>query len=83
MSVLDRSACEGNSHVAVATRAAADIMTLDQLGRWPKGHRNRWVEWSLQQGATPGVLARVLGVTTERIRQIHQQNLREQRERSA
>lgn len=77
MSDVDRFACEGNSHVAVATRLVADLMTLDTLGRWPDGQRNRWVVWSLEHGADLETISRVLNVTRERIRQIHNQVLRE------
>ncbi len=81
MSDIDRHACEGQSHVAVATRITADLMTLDTLGRWPQGTRARWVEWSLEHGATVEIVARVLGITSERVRQIHHQMVRERYER--
>lgn len=77
VNAFDQHACEGDSHVAVATRITADLMNLELLGRWPRGQRDRWVVWSIENGATIDILARVLDVTRERIRQIYNRALRE------
>lgn len=74
---------KSDGHRALATRAVADIMNLDLLGRWPASDRAHWVIWSLDAHASPGAVARVLGVTNERVRQIYQRELRLRAEREA
>lgn len=57
-------------------------MNLDVLGQWPKGERASWILWSMEHnGANPDPIARCLGVTRERVRQIYQRELRLRKER--
>lgn len=67
-------------HEQLAAQACADLINLDLLGRWPQGERAYWVTWSLDHGASLEVIARVLGVTCERVRQINYQEKRQRRE---
>lgn len=67
-------------HLLCAIRATEQILNLDALGRWPGDDRAHFVIYNGDLGVDPKITARVLGVTSERVRQIYQRELRQRKE---
>ena len=64
----------GLSHYDLAFGILCDLESLEALGGWPKGEREKFIDDAVRHGAYYSLIARVIGVTHERVRQIHKRS---------
>lgn len=57
-------------HQQLAKMADDSLHALDRAGAWPKGEREAWIGQHLRAGMNPGHIARILGISRERVIQI-------------